>query len=281
MNLIKTTDSRRIARFLCKKPVVYAYPLGYLDPAYVEFCKWYASVDEEGEYSAVVLVYDGLSRPALFTCGEVEQVAALIEHFAEDLPPRVTVRLRDYHWEAVLKVYRLASEKQEKKRNLCRMSLQRREYDAYRPNLSTKKVIKLTHRNTLEIMHLHTHWPNRYFEPSQLDSGLVYGIKGPNNERLISIAAIHNLSDAYDIASISTLATHPQYRRQGYGKICTIKLLDVTFERVSMITLDIDRENNAARQAYTKLGFRPIREFYEAGLQKDGLSFKSKHWDKE
>ena len=75
-----------------------------------------------------------------------------------------------------------------------------------------------------------------------------------------------------DDAHISTIATHPQWRRRGFGELLLISLLDRAAERdADRATLEVRVSNQAAQNLYYKYGFQiaSLRRRYYADNNED------------
>lgn len=265
MSARELTDRVRIERFLREDAVENAYQLGYLDEAYASLCRW-LGWSQDDVLKTVVLVYDGLSRPGLFTSGDYAGIRPILKEFEKELPERVTGHIGRPHLDSVRASYR---ENGELKR-MSRMGLNRDEWRDIDPVSS--RVVRLSHADTAHIMALYAHWPDNFFEPYQLESGLYFGVKLDDGS-LASIAGVHNLSERYDIAAIGNLVTHPNHRGHGYARLCTAALLRAAFERVRNVTLDVQQGNEPAIRTYRHFGFRHFAEFYEGELVRRGGSW--------
>ncbi len=61
-----------------------------------------------------------------------------------------------------------------------------------------------------------------------------------------------------DEIQILNLAVHPQYRRQGAGRILLTFLLKQAEERKAKVFLEVRPSNQAATALYRSLGFKPL-----------------------
>lgn len=252
-------DNAAIASFLKQKVVSNAYPLGYLAPDYSDQCRWLAASDPHG-IRALALVYDGLSRPGLFTAGDTDGLLAILDRFGRELPTRVTAHLPVEHDGVVRNLYRPPTPL----RRMHRMGLRR---EALRDNTpDDPRVVRLTHADTAAILQLYALWPDHFFEPYQLGGGLYFGVKEGN--RLVSIAGIHNVSTIGDVAAIGNLVTHPDARGRGYALLCTSRLLREVFSRVSLVTLDVEVGNEPAIRTYRHFGFYHDSDLLEGELHR-------------
>jgi ribosomal protein S18 acetylase RimI-like enzyme len=243
-----------VTAFLQRDRVANAYPLGYLDPAYVAQTRWIGALDG-AELRSVALVYLGLSRPGVFTAGEADGLGAIAARHPAQLPERATAHVAPAHLGALRSAYREPSPL----RQMHRMALRR---DDFRDDgADDSDVVTLSHGDTAAIMQLYTVWPDHFFEPFQLGSGLYFGVR--EEGRLVSIAGIHNVSPSADVASIGNLVTHPDARGKGYALRCTSRLLREVFSRVSLVTLDVEHGNEPAIRTYRHFGFHHDSDFLE------------------
>lgn len=262
MEVQEIQDTHVLRAFLAQDPVGNAYLLGDLADDYLPFCRWYGARDEDGSLRALVLLYKGLRLPALLTVTDGDPASA---HLLADIfsyararslfPSPAWIHAWRHHLPP-LETSLLHAQPLELMR---RMSLRRAQYQ---PRARRHKVRPLGHQDTAAIVRLYKHYPDNFFEPYQLESGLYFGIDAPD-DGLAAIAGIHVLSQADDIAAIGNLVTRPDLRQQGHASDITSRLLDALFERVSLVTLNV-RDNNAAAIAlYEKFGFVPHHTYYE------------------
>lgn len=235
-------DTDRLESFLAAAPALNAYALGYLDLAYQDECVWVGWEDDHA-LRTVMLVYDGLTRPGLFTAGDELGIPHILRVSRHLLPALATAHVPYAHG-AALGADRL--------KPMDRLMLERAGFRD--DGLPEDRVVALTSEDTGDILQLYTHFPDNFFEPYQLSSGLYYGVRDADGT-LASIAGIHNLSERHDIASIGNLVTHPGYRGRGYAVQATAMLLRRLFARVSRVTLDVEPDNEPAYRTYRRFGF--------------------------
>lgn len=263
MKLELISDVERLEHFLKPTPIENAYMLGYLDPKYSDECSWFASSDNDGKIQTLILRYEGLSRPAIFVSGKAAGVTPLLREFREQLPDMAYARVSN----ALLNAVETSYQKKSKMCLMTRMGLSRSEFRARDEEGDDKEVVTLSHRDTASIMRTYAVWPDHFFDPYQLGSGLYFGIRGDNDD-IASIAGIHTVSDRYDVAAIGNLVTHPDYRGKGYAKRCTRTLLRALYERVGLVTLDVQDDNAPAIRTYRHFGFQHYTEFHEGEVEK-------------
>ena len=234
--------------------------LGYLDPAYAPECRWFGRL-EDGAVRTLVLVYEGMSRPAMFVSGRADGVSPLLRQLRGELPERVLGRVANGLLDAVKTVYHPTGEM----RMMMRMGLNRTTFRGRDNGEDDPDVVQLSHRDTAAILQTYAVWPDHFFDPYQLGSGYYYGIRGDDGV-IASIAGIHTVSEQYDVAAIGNLVTHPDYRGRGYAKRTTAVLLRHLFERVGLVTLDVQSGNVPAIRTYQHFGFQPSAEYFEGEL---------------
>lgn len=89
---------------------------------------------------------------------------------------------------------------------------------------------------------------------------LLYGIRGrPAQETRRHLVAYGGLWNIMDEAHISTIATHPEWRGQGYGEIALVAMLrrSITL-KAGYIVLEVRVSNHVAQNLYRKYGFEVV-----------------------
>lgn len=252
MRFEEITDCQRLEDYLTPQPVRAAYQLGDLDPVFFKFTRWFA-MTAAGEIRALLMLYNGLSVPAVMTLGEVDAVGELVEHASRYLPRRFYAHVLTEHESAFAQSYR-----QEDWRQMVRMGLLR---ERYQPASGVDGVVQVTHRDTAALINLYRAYPDNFFEPYQLETGLYFGCW--QDGILVAAAGVHVVSERYSVAAVGNVVTHPDYRRSGYSTRCTDQLLAALFERVERVALNVRRDNVAALGCFTKLGFEESNDYTE------------------
>jgi len=256
--MVEVQDTEVLSRFFLTDPITNAYQLGDLDPAYFGSCRWFADRADD-DMGAVALLYQGLSLPALLTTGDADVLAELLREVRNVLPERFQYQVADDHIDALELFFSLRT-----KARMLRMALRA---DAYiQPDDFGVNVVRLGHRDTAMIAELYQHYPDNFFEPYQLESGLYFGVK--SGDRLVSIAGIHVVSEQYDVAAIGNLVTAPDSRGQGLATACTARLLDELFERVSLVALNTGESNEPAIRTFKRLGFTEHMRYLEGRIER-------------
>jgi ribosomal protein S18 acetylase RimI-like enzyme len=244
--------------YLLVDRVAAAYQLGDLDPKYAEYCRWWGEFSDSGDLNAVLLLYTGLRMPAVLTLGHGPQVEELLAAIRTELPSRFYGHMTTEHL-ASLKSEYVA----EQLVPMIRMGLHRDDF--VRADMDLSQVAPLSHSDTADIIDLYQYYPGNFFEPYQLETGYYYGIR--EGEQLVSIAGIHVVSSANDVAAIGNIVTHPDHRSKGYSRQCTSYLLDKLFGLVSLTALNVQSENGAARSIYKRLGFSEHMDYLEGLIE--------------
>lgn len=258
----KVEDDGVIRAILGHDPVGAAYMLGDLDPHYSALCTWFAS-GRLGEQDAVVLIYSGLTAPVVLTWGERDGVSAIVRAFVDQFPERAHVHMAPNHLAVIDKFFAIGN-----LRPMLRMGLPAADLIPVPPQPpDAPQVIQLGHRDTGEIMELYQHYPDNFFEPSQLSTGHYYGIRV--DERLVSVAGVHICNRVDRIAALGNIVTHPDHRGRGFSTACTgflsARLVEDGF---TLLALNVERKNESAVRVYEKLGFREDSVFLDGFLER-------------
>lgn len=91
---------------------------------------------------------------------------------------------------------------------------------------------------------------------------------------LNSILGFAGLWLMVDEAHITTIAMHPDFRRQGLGELLLVSLIDIAYEiGAKWVTLEVRVSNYPAQGLYRKYGFREagVRHRYYSDNQEDAL----------
>lgn len=257
MSIERIDNREELREFLVSDRLANAYMLGNLDPAYFQFCRWYGQRSDGGALGSVVLLYTGLSLPVVFMAGTEPDFERLLREVKSELPERFHFHVLEDQMDTVRDVFAPAISQR-----MLRMGLRREVYaDLPKPS-SDVRVTRLGHRDTAAIMNLYEHYPDNFFEPYQLETGLYFGVRD-EELGLASIAGIHVISEDHDVAVIGNFVTHPGRRGRGLASACTARLLDELFGRVSLVALNVQEGNEPAVRMYSNFGFEQNNVFYE------------------
>lgn len=273
MSIEVLTDREELKNFLTRDRVGNAYLLGDLDPAYLPYCTWFG-LRVDGELAALVLLYHGLRLPVVLLASSAapaeeapahrsERLRVLLRGLESRIPQRLWVHAWEEHGPVAEEFFKETAFKR-----MIRMGLERGSYE--RPVCKREvegRVRRLEHKDTAMIVGLYQHFPDNFFEPYLLETGLYFGIEREDRRELAGIAGIHVHSRTYDIAAIGNLVVHPDCRRQGLATALTSRLLDELFKTVSLVTLNVEEGNMSAIGTYKKFGFVPHRVYFEGNVE--------------
>ncbi len=251
-------EVERLHGFLAADRFSNAYLLGDLDTPFEDQCRWFGLPTPAGDALAgLVLFYNGLSMPAVLTAGPPEAIEALMLGARAQLPRRFYANVRLEHREAVETQYvpRAWTE-------MVRMGLHREDWQ---PVEADGPVEALTHRDTAAIMHLYRHYPDNFFDPAQLGTGLYFGVR--EEGELVSVAGVHVVSATYDVAVIGNIVTHSEHRGRGLATRCVARVLSALFGQVTHVALNVQATNVPALACYRRFGFTEQSKCLEGWVQ--------------
>lgn len=114
-------------------------------------------------------------------------------------------------------------------------------------------------------------WDASFFQAQLSHKGVAYGIL--LNQKLISFLLAQVVEDE---AELLTIATHPQYQKQGWAqRLLSAFLAESTFEKCY---LEVRHTNGPAISLYARVGFikKNVRKAYyttEGGASEDALIY--------
>ncbi len=112
---------------------------------------------------------------------------------------------------------------------------------------------------------------NRLFPLSLLPSRPSIITPSPELDSIIGFAGLWLMVDE---AHITTIATHPNFRRLGLGELLLVSLIDIAYSiGAKWVTLEARVSNYKAQNLYRKYGFREagIRHRYYSDNQEDAV----------
>jgi ribosomal protein S18 acetylase RimI-like enzyme len=243
----ETRDKERLRELLASDPVGAAYLLGDLAEPFFSQCRWLVAA-HRGRLEGAVLVYTGLSVPAVLSFGAPDAVEAALAYFARELPEMCYAKFPLEHAETFPKFFQL-----EYMERLWVMGLATGELQ--RP-AQLREAAQLSKTTPIEpIISLYKDYPGNYFEPSQLESGLYFGayLEG----QLVAIAGTHVLAPAEHVAVLGNIVTSTAARQHGHATACTTRLIEALAAKgCSTVALQVAADNAAAIACYRNLGFR-------------------------
>jgi GNAT superfamily N-acetyltransferase len=251
---LRADGAHRVRCMLASDPIGSAYMLGDLDPMHASSCTWWLANDGDRDVAAV-LVYTGLSAPALLTHGTTDGIIAILSRFSNDLPPRAHVHFLPEHIDALQVHFDV-----DRLRSMARMGARAPELrldghslpdpSAYHP------IERLGHRDTGDIMEIYASYPDSFFEPHQLSTGHYYGVR-TRDGHLAAVAGVHIASRIERLAVLGNIVTLPEHRGRGLSTHVTAHLCRaLVTDGAEHLALNVERQNQSAMRVYEKLGFR-------------------------
>jgi len=235
------TNKEQILAFLQQDRIYAAYAIGDLEPSLFAQCQWFMAEDN-GEIRALALFFTGLDPPALFTMGDTDGVAAILDSALR--PRRAYFTCRAEHL-PVAEAYYALDEVEE----MFRMVIGPGDFHPV-PGQTIK--LELSHLDALrQLYHL---GGGDAFAPYQLRDGVYYGVEVGG--QLVSAAGTHLIAPTFGVAGVGNIFTHPSHRRRGYGTACTSQVVEELMNQNLNVVLNVNRENAEAIGVYEKLGFR-------------------------
>jgi ribosomal protein S18 acetylase RimI-like enzyme len=266
------SDKDEILAFLQRDRLYAAYAIGDLEPSLFAQCQWFGAEDDGetqalrlGSGQALALFFTGLQPPALFTMGDTDGLAAILDSAlrlgsGQALQPeRAYFMSRPEHLTALEAHYDLGEVQR-----MLRMAIAPADF---RPLPGPTVKLDLSHLDALR--QLYRLGGGEAFAPYQLRDGVYYGIEADG--RLVSAAGTHLVSPSYGVAAVGNVFTHPDYRRQGYATACTSRVVEELLalrqaqDRAQGldVVLNVNQKNLAAIGVYERLGFRRHCPFIE------------------
>jgi GNAT superfamily N-acetyltransferase len=246
MTVVEVRDRAAIETFLRKDVYRHLYGIGDLDDFFFGDTAWYG-FEEGGELRALILLYTGLELPALLALdAEREPLAGLAAAVAPQLPDHFYAHLSPGVAEALSGRYTLESHGVHHKMAL-------RDHTALE-GIDTSCAVRLTEDDAGELLELYAaSYPGHWFEPHMLRTGQYFGVR--EGGKLASIAGVHVYSSRYRVAALGNIATHPDHRRKGLGRVTTAALCRSLCAGADHIGLNVKADNTGAAGLYARLGF--------------------------
>jgi len=242
------TNKDEILSFLQQDRLYAAYAIGDLEPSLFAQCQWFGA-EYDGEMRALTLFFTGLQPPALFTMGDADGVAAILDSALQ--PERAYFTCRAEHLPVVEAFYDL-----DEVEEMFRMAIAPADFRRV-PGPTVK--LDLSH---LDALHqLYRLGGGNAFAPYQLRDGVYYGVEVGG--QLVSVAGTHLVSPTFGVAAVGNIFTHPNHRRRGYAAACTSHVVEELLAQGLDVVLNVNRENIEAIGVYKRLGFHKYCPYIE------------------
>jgi len=256
-------DKQVIERFFSPQADLHVYSIGDLDDFFWPDTTWYALTIDHASV-AIALLYTGQTLPTLLAFSEQPaRMSELLELMLPLLPPRFYAHFSPGLEQIVQDRYELLSHGEHYKMALKTLSALQ--------GMDCAPVIRLSTSDLQDITQLYTQsYPGNWFDPRMLATNQYFGIR--QDDELVSIAGVHVYSEAYRVAALGNITTHPSWRNKGYGALVTARLCQSLSEHVDHIGLNVKADNRQAIACYQKLGFEIIASYGEFMAQEKDTS---------
>jgi len=242
------TSKEQILAFLQRDRLYAAYAIGDLEAELFAKSQWFGAEDD-GKIQTLALFFTGLNPPALFTMGNTEGLAAILDSALQ--PKRAYFTCREKHLPVVKAFYAL-----DEIEKMFRMTIAPEDF---RPIAGPTIKLDLSH---LDALHqLYRLGGGDAFAPYQLQDGIYYGVEV--NGQLVSAAGTHLVSPTVGVAAVGNIFTHPDHRRRGYATACTSRVVEELLALGLDVVLNVNQRNTEAISIYQKLGFRRYCPYIE------------------
>jgi ribosomal protein S18 acetylase RimI-like enzyme len=248
-NVRKLTDQTEILAFLERDRLYATYAIADLEPEMFQYTRWYRA-ETNGKPRSLAMLFTALDPDILFLMGDPVGLTIILGSALR--PQRVYVNARSEHLSALRTFYRLGQPER-----AVRMVL---DVSAFRP--ANGKVIRLSPAYARQLERLYSMGQGNAFSPYQVAQGVFYGVT--DQDRLVSTAGTHVISETFGVAAVGNVFTHPDYRRQGLGTLCTSAVVqELLSRRIQTIVLNVYEDNETAFRVYQRMGFQEHCRYIE------------------
>ncbi|MFT3885189.1 MAG: GNAT family N-acetyltransferase [Flavobacteriales bacterium] len=231
--------------------------VGDLDDFFWPHTIWFAW-KEMGAIRAIALLYVGMEVPTLllFQGADARAADRLLAGIKAMLPRRINVHLSPGLVEHFGKEHVLADHGRSHK-----MILRGPVNDP-----GDSRIRRLTPADLPALRALFAvAYPHNWFDERMLRTGRYFGLFSEGD--LVGAAGVHVYSEAYKVAALGNITTHPEHRRQGIASKLTQALCHDLRGKVDVIGLNVRANNVHAIQCYKRIGFEVIADYDECYVE--------------
>lgn len=253
--LVSVHDKDVITSFMMQDPLANVLAVGDLDDFFWPSTVWYGW-EEDGQLIDIALVYIGAGLPVLLCFADTQ--AAHTQAFCAALQTVIPSSVYTHLYPGVDRYFadqfRMVPHGRHHK-----MSLEHLDWTSD-VDIADTKLLTSQDLDALSRL-FQASYPGNFFDPRMLETEMYYGVW--EGEQLVSVAGIHVYSEAYDVACIGNVTTHPDFRSRGLATKVLARLIIAMQGHIKHITLNVKADNAPAIHTYEKLGFVRIRDYDE------------------
>lgn len=260
IQISSTRDRARLRSFLEQDRLRAAYAICDLEEREFARSKW-GIATADGQTTAVVLEYGGLTPQPLFVMGDGDAVAAILR---DVIRPRLVYLAADESLlPAVERVYRVDAGPR-----MLRMSVNR---EGFRPVHGPQ--VRLSTVDLVDLNRLYGLGFSGWLPAEAIANGVYYGVRVAG--RLIAAAGTHVISPEGRLAAVGNVLTHADFRGRGFAKLTTSAVTQELLRYCDDVVLNVRADNPPAIAAYTALGYREHCRFEERLAHRRGAPWDS------
>ncbi len=149
------------------------------------------------------------------------------------------------------------------------------------------KIRKMDKKDIDQVMEIESIAYGKFFWPTEafvaeLENGLgYYFVAEDESKKIIGYAGFWLI---YDEAHITTIAIHPDFRRQGLGDRLLQKMIEAGYEKnAKWFTLEVRASNIAAQNMYYKYNFKNLglrKKYYQDNDEDALIMWTENIWNK-
>ncbi|NIP41863.1 MAG: GNAT family N-acetyltransferase [candidate division Zixibacteria bacterium] len=259
MAAISLNDKSELHSYFSQNKWLYIYNIGDLDDFFWPYTKWYGLKDGSN-LQAVILLYTGLAQPTLLALSDnIDPLRELLSDIRSELPDKFYAHLSPGVIDVLKASHSIAPHGRHYKMGLV---------DRTKLGGIKNVYIKQFDESDLGGLRLFYYqaYPGNWFSARMLKTGHYYGVI--RNGRIASVAGVHVYSKEYKVAALGNIATHPDYRGNGFGRVVTAECCRRLLRTVDTIGLNVSIENKFAINIYENLGFEKMAEYEEYVITK-------------
>jgi len=229
------------------------YALGDLAPGYWEHSEWYAA---DGHPDALALIYRAGDLPILFTLGEPDAIAFVLQELPPE--PRVSLSIRVEHLPAI----------EDRWRVLYTNAMWRMLLDPTAPTpIPAHPVMPVRPQDEPALRELFQDGrasgeePD-FFLPEMLTDGAYFAVSEAG--RLLAAAGTHLIAPGEGIATLGNVYVRRDRRGSGLARnVVGAVVVELRRREITTLALNVRQTNAAALRVYARLGFRAYCPFLE------------------